>query len=560
LISDIVYEKNFVEELLKTNGIFNYSKLYLSSSLGVLKHTGKMFEYVLSDLNVNSKQILHIGDNYTSDIINAQSYNINTLYVPSVFQSMKKLEINKFKNIYNNQKLSTVHNGLIAKTMCDNPFIINEKSFINANIKNLGYSVFAPIVFSFAQWLLKDIIQNNIKEVFFLARDGFIVKKSVDILIDKFNLDISTYYIYASRRAINISSIFTLEDIIKLIELNFSTTTLEKFLRNRFGIEIDMINQNLLDIYDFEFDTQVNYTNDFKKLKKFILEKSISNLILENAQKERELLLDYFNENSLKNDNKLKALVDIGHNGSLQVGISNLLGTNLLLGYYFCTFDGIKQVFEKGMDAKGFYSNLVKSSDIKNPYIKNILMFELLFQNQDKSFLYFKKIENTIKPVFLDEYHYEDRKAFIQRLYLGVENYIKEFVPYLCSKILEQEIDAKYVVEPYIDFLENPQITDIEIFQNIYFENVFSNREYTPIINKRKPNHSVWKKGSQLFFDYEQPILKENKVNLTAISLNDKLFNLYINSGLKKPFQKLKDIPFIGKYLIKFKHTVLNWK
>lgn len=54
----------------------------------------------------------------------------------------------------------------------------------------------SPAVFSYMNWLKKQIIKENIKEVLFVARDGYSLKKVFDIIKPEY---IKTHYIYAPR-------------------------------------------------------------------------------------------------------------------------------------------------------------------------------------------------------------------------------------------------------------------------------------------------------------------------------------------------------------------------
>ena len=73
---------------------------------------------------------------------------------------------------------------------------------------DFGYKNFGPILVGFSNWLNDEFKKKDIKKVFFLARDGYIMKKAFDYLYgDKYN----TKYFYASRRAIIVPSLWKLK-------------------------------------------------------------------------------------------------------------------------------------------------------------------------------------------------------------------------------------------------------------------------------------------------------------------------------------------------------------
>lgn len=81
IVSDIYLPIEFVEETLHSNGYTGYSKLYLSSTTGVLKSTGNMFRFVLKDTECNAQDVLHVGDNILGDFIRPKSLKIKSICI-----------------------------------------------------------------------------------------------------------------------------------------------------------------------------------------------------------------------------------------------------------------------------------------------------------------------------------------------------------------------------------------------------------------------------------------------------------------------------------------------
>ena len=51
-----------IVEILDNCGIVGYKRLYLSSLIGKKKSTGELFDYIMADLQIRGKDIIHIGD------------------------------------------------------------------------------------------------------------------------------------------------------------------------------------------------------------------------------------------------------------------------------------------------------------------------------------------------------------------------------------------------------------------------------------------------------------------------------------------------------------------
>ena len=84
ICSDMYLPSDSLEHLLAKRLNSNQFKLYVSADYGKRKHTGRLFEHVISDLQVKPFDILHIGDNMQSDVIIPKSKGINAVYYQKI--------------------------------------------------------------------------------------------------------------------------------------------------------------------------------------------------------------------------------------------------------------------------------------------------------------------------------------------------------------------------------------------------------------------------------------------------------------------------------------------
>ncbi|MCK7514860.1 MAG: HAD-IA family hydrolase [Desulfobacterales bacterium] len=80
-ISDTYFDSETVFELLRKGG-YSLDRLFLSAEYMATKHQGELFDLVVENLKINPEKVLHIGDNYESDIINASKRGFITYYIP----------------------------------------------------------------------------------------------------------------------------------------------------------------------------------------------------------------------------------------------------------------------------------------------------------------------------------------------------------------------------------------------------------------------------------------------------------------------------------------------
>ncbi len=83
LISDMYLSGKTISKLLMKCGISGYEKLFVSCECGCNKVHGELFDWVLNDLMINPRQILHIGDSIKRDIFGAKTAGIKSCIILS---------------------------------------------------------------------------------------------------------------------------------------------------------------------------------------------------------------------------------------------------------------------------------------------------------------------------------------------------------------------------------------------------------------------------------------------------------------------------------------------
>lgn len=558
IISDIFFNREFIEKILKKHDIY-YDFLFLSSETKVLKHSGNMYKYVLNKLNISANKLFHIGDNEVADIKMSADNGISNYLIPrTLIEFEEKTGLKKtFEELGTSQ---TFIKGLIANKFLDNPFKYSFPSHCNGNRNLLGYGIIGPMFLAFSHWIINEATKNKYDKIFFLARDGYIIKQCYD-LISQFvpNLPKSEY-LYASRRALSVPSISSIEDIENIMNNNFSPIELNKLIFNRFGIEISRFNPETLVEVGLEIDKIVSFKKDLKAIISLLsLNKEI---IFSHATTEKNIYLSYLD--SIGFDGKHNLIVDIGHNGTLQKYLSKITNSKNILGLYFLTHLGIKDnIYNNNMKAKGFVGEEISGRDKNYPYNKYILMFESIFLNKEGSLLniHFNENEKTFIFNKLDTSLEAERIKFIDEIHTGVLEFIQDFSD-LNSKLgLKIDINGRKSINPYLVLLKEPFELDMLMYNNVSFENNYSGREQNYLV-KYNPNNleeslknSLWTdcfkhcyfseiEDKQKIRKYiQQAVLFLNKSKI----ISDKKIQKF-NKTPDKFFEDNKFLKFLSKY------------
>jgi predicted HAD superfamily hydrolase len=77
-ISDMYLPKpQIIKMLEKVNAYCSHDNVYVSGEVGLTKHTGKLFKYVMEKENCSPNDFFHYGDNIASDVITPFRLGIN---------------------------------------------------------------------------------------------------------------------------------------------------------------------------------------------------------------------------------------------------------------------------------------------------------------------------------------------------------------------------------------------------------------------------------------------------------------------------------------------------
>lgn len=335
-ISDMYLPQDFIEDLLIKNGFWQSGdKLYVSSTYGKTKQTGSLYEYIAEKNRLSFKKWYHYGDNKHSDFIIPKRLGIKANLIKhkdSIYEDYLKKEFT-FPGYFINEHLAGISKA-IRYRFPQNPQIAFAADLI------------APLYIPFVYKVLLDARRKNIKRLFFLARDGYILYHVANELKIEFP-DIEIKYLYVSR-----SSLY-------LPGLNNITSEISSLLDTDFGFKnedkIDIL-KNFISPVTIEKIRQIALNNRDGDIFK---DKNVLNEIIKYHNEQRNLILKYFIQEGLA-DNTLKtAIVDIRGTRTCQQAINNILvygNYNPIIGYYLEVINKRKSIKYAGTYKAFYYS------------------------------------------------------------------------------------------------------------------------------------------------------------------------------------------------------------
>lgn len=190
LISDMYLEAEVVADMLKKADPFLAElPLYVSSSYQKAKWSGRLYTAAAQMEHVDYREWRHFGDQQKSDVEVPGRLGITACRLEA--EPLMECE----KALLDQEKKDACLQLLVGAGRYAR--ILREYGTPG----KIGSSFGGEILLPYVLWILGQCRERRIRRLYFVARDGYLLKKIADSIIKYNNLDISTEYIYGSRRA-----------------------------------------------------------------------------------------------------------------------------------------------------------------------------------------------------------------------------------------------------------------------------------------------------------------------------------------------------------------------
>ena len=345
-VSDMYLERTHVERLLEALGIGGLvDGIYMSSDYLAGKHSRRLFRQMIEEEGADPQQVLHVGDNPISDVARPIETGIDAVWLRSRRRQKRRKKLAQLAE----QALQTGRIGpLVSYSSPSGAFRRKGKDALPSEqartLYDVGFDRIGPSFCAFVLHVAEDCLRNNVEDVYFIAREGFVFQRIYDI----FNARIlrftktpppAQHYVFLSRLSTSLPSVEKFGDREILIGLwreepeglhsIFQAFSLnpEDFadICSRAGIR-DM-RENPPDPLNHEPYNRLFADAEFKKR------------LAEQRDAARADLRDYLASVGFFGANERKALVDVGWNGTIQANITRAFGGDpdfpLLSGYYY---------------------------------------------------------------------------------------------------------------------------------------------------------------------------------------------------------------------------------
>ncbi len=186
--------------------------------------------------------------------------------------------------------------------------------------KSTGRSIGGTLLTVYVHWVLQISVNKGIKRLYFIARDGYILKQMADVMIQAWKLPIETYYIYGSRKAWRMPSFDGTEEALRLIVLYSNANNL-RALSSALGIEADVLQSYFAGV---NIDEKFSNAGRNAVARRLCRDESFRHLLREKHQVQRESMKAYLQQ-EIDTSDEFFAFVEINGTGFTQQCLSTCM-------------------------------------------------------------------------------------------------------------------------------------------------------------------------------------------------------------------------------------------
>lgn len=266
--------------------------------------------------------------------------------------------------------------------------------------RELGQKFSGPIIFNYVWWILWEAKRRGLSRLYFMARDGYTLKKVAELFCEAFSLEIECKYLYCSRASLRMPTFYFIGDeAFDLLLLPGYRVTLKLLLQR--GELTDAERKAVYEecrLQDVD-EEKILQRDEFEDYTKRICESPVyKKCIFTRSQEAYENAIGYFREQGLM-DQSTVAVVDSGWAGSMQRSLRQLLEFAGYSGHFLGFYYGMYQRAKARCDGEylTWYFNAGTGAKEKALFCNNL--FECLLSAPHGMTVSYSRVEGGYQPV-----------------------------------------------------------------------------------------------------------------------------------------------------------------
>jgi FMN phosphatase YigB (HAD superfamily) len=482
LVSDMFLPRRIVEKMLSNNGVVGYHALYLSSDVGVRKDTGALYRLLLEREQLAPDELLVVGDNEHSDVQVPMNLGIEVCHIlrpveiaRSLPRFFRIIEWVRTKGDVNEQLMLGLVTRKLFGPICYQSF--DPAGLILGGPEHIGYAVVGPVILSFCLWLMDAAKKDRIEKLYFLAREGQLLKAVYDRVAMHVEDAIPSEYLVLSRRAVMVPMIESADDIYRIAQdHDYFLNELREFVKYRYGLILT--DEDLHNLYRkglWKEEKKLELPRDILRVKPVL--KELTKKIIARSRIECPGLAAYLNRVEL-NDVTSVAVVDVGYSATVQEKLCRFL-RKPIHGYYMLTSARSRRnCSQHNSFARGYYGDQINGdeSDLPSLWRRSFELEIFLSSNDPQVICYLLDKNGEPEAVFQESCEVQQTSNIRTNLHSGIMSFIDDFFWLRNSVYPELKLSAFLPAMLFEGFVENMSDSEREILSSLVLDDHYCGR------------------------------------------------------------------------------------
>ena len=331
--------------------------------------------------------------------------------------------------------------------------------------REITAEVFSPAVLAYAVSMVRDARARGVRRIYFLARDGYTLKRAAEQVCAVCGISMECRYLYCSRLSLRTAEYFLDEEASMKRLQNGCARLTENTLFSRIQLNGEERAAVLADISRKDSDpvlTRKEAEELCRKLRESVVFDSIMDI---KSKMAFERTIDYFTAEGLFSEDTIY-IADSGWCGSVQQSISTLIraagAKQRVFGYYFGLFAAPNEV---SRDSRCFYFSPGKNVLRKARFCNNLI--EIALSAPHPMTVGYEYTESGIEPVFSGNSAEEGEYALCEAISRDIEGYCRENAAEF-MKLSEDEL-VSIAQKSIVPFMTNPTPEQAAAFSEVMF-------------------------------------------------------------------------------------------
>lgn len=409
-VSDSYHNATFLRKLIASCGYDNPNDRVVSScDERCSKGSGKLLPRLVAAASLKASDLVHVGDNMNSDCALPSQQGLNGVWHP-----LAGAPEGAAPSQTREQALASGISAWGARTFEPaRPFWWR-----------FGFSVAGPLLVGFSWWLHEQMQEDGVKRAYFMLRDGDVLKRIYDILMDGRPDAIPSSLLESSRRAYMLPALGpTAQSLTSQLFVSENPRPIRDFLERLCIRTSDLLPEFLK--AGFTGPDEIVGSNDVDRLSRLFSNPKVIERISQRSAEERNLLMQYLRQEGVVGTRDRVALVDIGWNATIQKSLNHAANVARVphdtVGYYIGTFRGSQVDAISPM--RGYLCELGAPQERFRPLAEFRQLIEFICTSARGSLKYFESRGKTVVPVVAEPDHDEAQMAVIRELHEGAVEY-----------------------------------------------------------------------------------------------------------------------------------------